>query len=90
MAKQPKPKLKETEFTPESENALTNEEQQAEQNQKRVKMLLASLDREKSRIAAENGVRLGDSIFAEAQAVEVVTGALNELIEYYQTMIEND
>lgn len=79
----------ETEFTPE-QNALqlTPEQEQHERQQRLLKMHAATVDRELQRIAVENGIRLGDSLIAEVNAVEFVSGALKDLKEYYLTLIE--
>lgn len=72
-----------TEFTPENNSAPTPDEERLKEVKARMLMYAASIDREISRITAENAVRIGDSTLAESSAVETIKEALKKLHSNY-------
>lgn len=79
----------ETEFTPEKGALdITPEQEEHDRIQRKIKMHVACVDRELQRIDVESAIRIGDTVIAEANAVEKVSAALTELKEYYITLID--
>jgi hypothetical protein len=78
------PKISVTEFTPEAHTTIpTREQELIEQQRKKVKGFIASVDRELDRLSVENGVRIGDTVLNEIHAVELFTETLKALREVY-------
>lgn len=87
MSKQTKmqTEIQDTEFKPEAKAEKTFADEEAERFREKMKQYAASVDLEINRIASEQGVRLGNSIFAEKYAIDEITKALQKIHSKYLT-----
>lgn len=77
------PEIQDTEFKPEKETVVNAETEERERFIEKMKQYAASVDVEINRIASENGVRLGNSIFAEKYAIDEITKTLQKIQSKY-------
>ncbi len=85
MGKEVKPgsEIQDTEFKPQVKAERTFEDEERERFVEKMKQYAASIDVEINRIAAEGGIRLGNSIIAEKYAIDEVTKTLQKIQSKY-------